>query len=172
MGEEEKKEGAAAEQKPEKKSFLSKKNIIILGGLFVVLIVVAVVIVFKVIKPAVKDEAADKAANLEALEKKEEAIIIDMPDDFVVNIAGTGASRYLRVKIALEVENEPTKLEIEKRTSQIKDLLITTLSSKQIEQLDNADKRSEVKMEIINKFNDMLKAGKVTNIFFTDYVIQ
>jgi flagellar FliL protein len=172
MGEEEKTpaaapaEGAAAE----KKSLFSGKNLIILGVLVLVLLGASVFVVFKVIKPMVAGDQADQA--LDSMKKKEAGIIFSLDPEFVVNVAGTGANRYLRVSISIEVNDLLAQQEISKRGTQLRDTIIQTLGAKKMEQLDNVSSREELKREILNKINDMLQNRNVTDIYFTDFVIQ
>ena len=173
MGDEEKnQEGQAQEQTEEKKGFLTKKNLIILIGLVIVLLVVSLFIVFKVLKPMVVEENEAQNIDVEKIGKKAAGIVVPLDDEFVVNVAGTGCTRYLRVKIAFEVEDEGTQNEIKDRMVQIRDMIITTLGTKKLEQLDNVVARDELKREILNKMNDLLKNGNVLNVYFTDFVVQ
>ncbi|MBN1522363.1 MAG: flagellar basal body-associated FliL family protein [Candidatus Aureabacteria bacterium] len=169
MGEEEK--APVAEGAEEKKSLFSKKNLLILLILVVILLIVSIFIVFKVIKPLVVGDATQQI-DVESIGKKGTGIIFSLDSDFIVNVAGTGATRYLRVAIAFEVEDAATESEIKDRTTQLRDMIILTLGTKKMEQLDSVAARDELKRELLNKVNDLLKSGNVVNIFFTDFVIQ
>ncbi len=172
MGEEEKApetEGAEAVEEP--KSFFSKKNLIILLALVTVLLGVALFVVFKVIKPMVATDATEQI-EVESIGKSGPGIIFPLDVDFIVNVAGSGATRYLRVAIAFEVEDSAVQTEVKDRLTQITDLVIMILASKKMEQLDSVTARDNLKRDILNRVNDVLKRGSVVNVYFTDFVIQ
>ncbi|MCK5708807.1 MAG: flagellar basal body-associated FliL family protein [Candidatus Aureabacteria bacterium] len=172
MGEEEKTPEVEQEGAEGKKSFFSKKNIIILGGLAALLLVVSLVVVLFVIKPMfAKEEQADDV-DIESIGKKSAGVIYEVKDEFIVNVAGTGATRYLKVALAFEVEDGGTQSEMGDRITEIRDLVIIILGTKKLDQLDNIAARDEIKREILNKVNDILKSGHALNVFYTDFVIQ
>ena len=174
MGEEEKAAAAAeaAEAAEGKKSLFTKKNLIILLALVVILLGVSVFIVFKVVKPLLEDDAT-RQIEIESIGKKDVGIIYEMEGDgFIVNVAGTGATRYLRLALAFEVEDTATQGELVKREVEVKDLILMVLGTKKMEQLDSIAARDELKREILNRLNDKLKSGNILNVFFTDFVIQ
>jgi len=171
MGEEEKAPEVAAEAEGSK-SFFSKKNIIILVSLVVVLLLVSLFVVFKLIKPMVDEGEESEQVDIEAIGKKGTGVPYEFKEEFIVNVAGTGATRYLRVRIALELEDSATLSEVEDRVTQIRDLIIIVVGTKKIHQLDSIEMRNDIKKEILNGINDVLRNGHVTNVFFTDFVIQ
>jgi len=119
-----------------------------------------------------KKPAGEEEVNVGAIGKKPPGVFLETDKEIVVNIAGTEATRHLRTRLTFELESEAVKLEMEERDPQIKDILIDVLSSRTLEKLDNAESRDEIKKELIKRFNQVLKSGKVLEIFFTDYVIQ
>ena len=112
MGEEEKAAAEAAEAAEEKKSLFSKKNLLILLVLVVVLLGITLFIVFKVVAPMFEGDATQEI-DVESIGKASAGIIFPLDKEgFIVNVAGTGATRYLRVAIAFEVEDGSTQTEI------------------------------------------------------------
>ncbi len=91
---------------------------------------------------------------------------------FIVNLADKNARRYLKVKIALELSDEKLKDEIKERTPEIRDLVTLLLSSKTFADISTFDGKLALKTEIMNRLNAILINGRVTNVFFVDFVVQ
>lgn len=93
-------------------------------------------------------------------------------DSFVVNLADKDTSRYLKTTLHLELGNPELGHQMEGRTPQIRDAIISLLSSKSFD--DVADVKGKVKLrkEIILRLNDILGDGAVTQVFFTDFIVQ
>ncbi len=91
---------------------------------------------------------------------------------FIVNLSDRNARRYLKVKIALELSDEKLKDEIKERTPEIRDLITLLLSSKSYNDIASFDGKLALKTEIMNRLNAILINGRVTNVFFVDFVVQ
>jgi flagellar FliL protein len=92
--------------------------------------------------------------------------------EIIVNLADMGQARYAKIQTVFELPDEKTLDEIKKREPQIKDAIIEIFSSKQAEQFLEIKSRNEIKQEILNKINLILKSGKVKNVYFTNIVVQ
>lgn len=90
----------------------------------------------------------------------------------VVNIANTGATRYLRAGISFELQDKTTVAELTERDPQITDLVIMVLSVKELEDLVDFSGKNQIRKEIIEKVNTLLQSGKIKNAYFTEFVIQ
>jgi flagellar FliL protein len=93
-------------------------------------------------------------------------------ESFIVNLIEPSGKRYLKIQIQLELENENLKSEIDKRMPQFKDAIISLLSNKSIADINNAEGKMQLRAELAALFNQYLKSGKITNVFFTDFIIQ
>lgn len=93
-------------------------------------------------------------------------------DPFVVNLSDTDSTRYLKVVMQLELPNEELKPELEQRMPQIRDEIIMILSSKSYDDLSTAPGKRSLKRTILETVNRFLTTGKVSNVFFSDFVIQ
>lgn len=119
-----------------------------------------------------------KMATLEkapAVQHGEEDILtgpIYKLDTFIVNLADPGGNRFLRVTMDLELRNQNVAETIEKSLSQIRNGILMVLPTKTIEDLSSIDGKKQLRDEIIDKLNDFLRRGSVTNIYFTEFVIQ
>jgi flagellar FliL protein len=93
-------------------------------------------------------------------------------DPFIVNLADKNARRYLKVKVALELSDEKLKDEIKERTPEIRDLVTLLLSSKTYADISTFDGKLALKTELMSRLNAILINGRVTNVFFVDFVVQ
>lgn len=91
---------------------------------------------------------------------------------FVVNLVDPTGRRYLRVKIALELEDEGALNEANDRIPQINDTIILVLSSKTVEEVLAPEGKAELRFEIMNKLNQLLGPGKVRGVYFNQFVVQ
>ncbi len=93
--------------------------------------------------------------------------------DIVINPAGTRGKRFLRLGIALESKDGPKVLEeLETRRAQVRDMLIRQFTSRTLDELSDPTVREEVRLSCIEELNATLIGGKISNIYFTDYVLQ
>ncbi len=115
-------------------------------------------------------------------EKKEEqkpkvapeeiGIMYKLEPAFIVNLADPEATVYARVSITLEVANQETLLEVQKKEPIIRDAIIEIISSKTSEDIRTPEGREQLKLEILKRINTILSKGGVRNIYFTEFVIQ
>jgi flagellar FliL protein len=72
----------------------------------------------------------------------------------------------------LELDSPKTVEEITKETPRIRDVILTVLSSKEFEEISTLPGKAALKKELMTKLNASLKTGKVTNIYFTEFLVQ
>ncbi len=113
----------------------------------------------------------------EAKEKKHEGESIPAGEiyqitDIIVNPAGTQGRRYLVVSLGMEVTGKNAMAEIQLREPQIRDALITLLSSKTLEFLADVLNRESMREEIMTVTNQFVEKGEVIRIYFIGYVLQ
>ena len=93
-------------------------------------------------------------------------------ETFIVNLLDPSGKRYLKIQIQLELDNEAVKQEIDRRMPQFKDAIISLLSSKTILDINSVEGKMQMRAELVALFNQYLKSGKITNVFFMDFIIQ
>lgn len=93
-------------------------------------------------------------------------------ETFIVNLADKGGNRYLRVTMDLELANPELQSEITKRMPQIRDSILMILPSKRFDDISSVEGKTELRDEILEKLNSLLTMGKITNIFFKEFVVQ
>jgi flagellar FliL protein len=93
-------------------------------------------------------------------------------EPFVVNVTGDGYGRYLKLKVALEAENTAVKDELDARLPQVRDALIVLLSSKRMSDITDFEGKALLKEDVLLRVNDLLEAGSVRSVMFTEFVVQ
>lgn len=93
-------------------------------------------------------------------------------DSFVVNLAEAGSNRYLRVTMELELDNEILKTELEQRLPQVRNAMLMILPTKNTADINTVDGKLSMRDQLIDEINTFLTTGEVTNIYFTEFVIQ
>jgi flagellar FliL protein len=91
---------------------------------------------------------------------------------FVVNLNDPGGKRYIKTKIELEYIDEAVNMEIDARLPQIRDAVLLLLSSKSLDEIQDVDGKIDLRNELILRINQVLKQGKIRNLYFTELVIQ
>jgi len=98
-------------------------------------------------------------------------IVLRPIDTFVVNLSGDGGARYIKIDMELELSNGDVSDELEKRKPQIRDIIITLLSSKTYEQIDSSEDKEFLREEVKNTINGFLVKGKVLKVYFSQFIV-
>lgn len=93
-------------------------------------------------------------------------------DPFVVNIAETNGERYLKIVIQLEVSDPGVGPELEQIKPRIRDSILDLLTPKTYKDLADLAGKQRLREDIAGRINNILPQGKVTKVYFTDFVIQ
>jgi len=174
----EKKDEAAGEDAPKKKLplwviILIASQVVVLGG---------AIVAFKMMTSSAKHEEAAEEAPTEAENKVDPSKVTDAKtlvgpqfdmDPFIINLIDDGRGpKYLRVEVKLELEAEALKSELETRLSQVRDEMLTLMSSKRQTDIETADGKRILKDEIFTRVNKLLVTGRIKRVYFTEFVIQ
>ena len=93
-------------------------------------------------------------------------------DTFIVNLADAGRNRYLRVTMDLELAASTDAGTLSERLPQVRDSILMILPSKQFDEIAGMEGKIALRDEIIDKLNSLFARTVVTNIFFTEFVVQ
>jgi flagellar FliL protein len=91
---------------------------------------------------------------------------------FIVNLAGENGRRYLKIKMDLEIAREEFNDPIRDRIPQIRDSIMMILTSKRYEDIKDTEGKIALRQDIQNQVNGFFKEPCISNIYFTDFVIQ
>jgi flagellar FliL protein len=91
---------------------------------------------------------------------------------FTVNLAGSESGGFVKAGVVLELSSVEMVEEVTARDPQIKDVVINALGERGMSEISSPEGRSAVKKQILNAVNKFLHKGKVSNVFFTEFVFQ
>jgi flagellar FliL protein len=114
-----------------------------------------------------------KTAQESSEEKKHEALpIYQELDTFMVNLADAGGKRFLKASIRLKVSSPQAAEECKVRSFEIRDIVITLLTSKESDDVVKPEDKLTLKKQIMEAINRALQKGQVLDVYFTDFLIQ
>lgn len=161
-----------AAEKKEKKEKKGSKVILIVVGLVVGLVLIggvafgAYYFAAKSIVPAASTEAPAKSNG-----KNAEVITFEL-DEFLVNLADEGKPRYLKAKIFIGyTASEELTAELTAKKPILRDTVNNILRTKKTTELSTQGEE-EIKKLLTTKINDVLTKGKITNVYFSEILIQ
>lgn len=178
-----KKEGKEGDKAPEKKS---KKKLFIIVGVVLILVIGGASYFFLFSGGGgADDDHAEASEDVDAHGKKKkkikkgehgEEVASEGPeilkfDPFIVNLTNTAGNRYLKVSISIELPSEAAE-ESRGKTAQIRDSIITLLSSKSYTDVGSVSGKYQLRDEIAARINLIISEGKVKSVYFTEFVIQ
>jgi flagellar FliL protein len=120
------------------------------------------------IEQVIKGEA--EAQHKEEHEEKEVVGKVIPLETFIVNLAGSKGRKVAKVNMELELKGDKTSEEIEKRKAQVRDIIIIILSSKTYEEVSSREGKDNLRNEIKDTINSFLVSGKISNVFFTEFI--
>ena len=110
--------------------------------------------------------------NVEKAKPEQMGKVVSL-DTFIVNLADPGANRYLRVTMDLEVTGgKAAEEDLTRRTSQLRDAVLMILPTKRFSDIISTEGKSALRDELLGALNGLLAAGKISRIYFKEFVIQ
>ena len=164
---------AEAAKEEEVKSGGSKKLIIIIV-VVVVLLLGGVGAFFAMSGGKTEGEEGEEAAVGE--EEAEDGAQAVLPpavlplETFIVNLQVKGS--FLKTTLQLEFAEPELPPTIESDVPKVRDVVIRILSSKSSSEILAADGKEKLREEIRNGVNEVLGAEDITQVYFTEFIIQ
>ena len=114
-----------------------------------------------------------KEAPKEGKEKApvKQGFIYDL-DPFLVNLADTDPSRYLKIRINIESHEVKENEGVRERLPRLRDAILTLLSSKTYKEIYDSEGKKKLKEEIVQRATQSLAGFQVKAVYFTEFVIQ
>lgn len=97
---------------------------------------------------------------------------VHMLDNLVLNPANSGGSRFLLLTVALEVSAASVQEQFKTRDSELRDIILTALGTKTVEQLTDISKREEFKAEVTTAVEARFGKKTVKRLYFPQFVVQ
>jgi len=94
---------------------------------------------------------------------------------FLTNLSDTEETHFLRSVIELEQNYGSAPEfgnEIGNRKSQLRDIIIATLSAKTSESIRTPEGKEALKEELKERINSVLAKGQIARVYFTDFAVQ
>jgi len=119
-----------------------------------------------------KAEGEKHAKDEHAEEHVEESGPVVELEPFLLNLADRDDLRFLKVSIKLELDRPEEKTDYPAKVPAIRDALLVLLSSKESQLLRTVNGKRRIREEIMTRVNGVMNKGKISNVFFTDFIIQ
>jgi flagellar FliL protein len=158
---------------------MSKNLMFLVMGVFLLVVIIMGVGFFALwskissFDQAMSPQSADKSEELAKEDTKE---YVKRPtylmDTFIVNLSDPKGKRYLRVTMDLEMSKEEFREEIEMRVPQIRNAILMILPARTVEGVQSIEGKIALRDEIITEVNNILSNGSITNLYFTEFVVQ
>jgi len=117
---------------------------------------------------------AEKEKHKEEKNKMHVGPMITM-DPFVVNLNEEGSSRYLKVQVELELKekkDEDVVHAMEGAQKIIRDELLRYLSGLKVADTQGEEGKTKIREQILARINQQIGEGKVSRVFFNEFVVQ
>ena len=93
-------------------------------------------------------------------------------EPFIANLADDGGKRYLKTTMQVEFLGNGVPPGIDAHLPQIRDLLLTLLTSKTFDEIRTPEGKQELREEIIARLNQALDHDAVKAVYFTEFIVQ
>ena len=90
----------------------------------------------------------------------------------VVNLAGSGGNRYLKVNFVLAGNDSNLEDMIKENQNALRDVAISVLSAQSMSSLEAQGGRNLIRSELISQFNRTLGGRPIEQLYFSEFVIQ
>jgi len=136
-----------------------------------ILIIVSGTIAYVVAKRVGRAPATEKTS--EEYREKAKPLAYFAMESFSINTSDTDEPHFVKLTISLGYEMGKTDLqtELNLRRPQLRDIVISIVGAKRYSDLNTQDKREQLKEEIKNKINNVLKNGEIRDVAITEFVL-
>lgn len=93
-------------------------------------------------------------------------------EPFIVNIYDGQDLRYLKVKIELQMTSPTVKADLDGQLAAIRDAILVVLSTKTLQDVMDVQGKNQLRDDILTAINKIVAQGKVSKVYFTDFVVQ
>ena len=107
---------------------------------------------------------ADKGGGAEAS--------VHLLENLVLNPAGTNGSRVLLLTVAIETGTPAVGAEMTTRDAELRDIILTSLGTKTVDQLTDISTREVIKGELQTAIGGRFGKSAVKRLYFPQFVVQ
>ena len=91
---------------------------------------------------------------------------------FIVNLRDPVGKRYLKIEMSLELASEALQKEVQTKLPPIRNDILLLLSSMSYEDIADDEGKMRLRRRIKDKCDVYLTQGKVSNVYFSEFVVQ
>ena len=110
------------------------------------------------------------ASDSKKEEQKEVKTSLIALDAFVLNLSERG--RFLKVTMQFELADAANAALVADKTPQLRDAIITLVSSKSVESVSSPEGKFQLKDELLLRANQAMGKDIFKNLYFTEFVMQ
>lgn len=94
-------------------------------------------------------------------------------EELIVNLADDNTRRFLKIKLVLAYDSKNKNFAKELGTKKVvvKDSIISVIRAKKASDL-TAKGAEDLKTEILTRVNSIFNTGKLTNVYYSDFLVQ
>lgn len=151
-------EAAAAAKKKKKRSMIIGL-VVVLGA------------VYKFVLAPAPEEVPEEMAFVDEEPEIVEGDVVPIPE-LVLNLADEGELRYVRLGVAVVLEEGTTKDIFEPQLAIVSDVVVDVVSAKTLAELRVPGAKEEIKAELSIKAREAFDDTTVARIIFTSFVMQ
>ncbi len=93
-------------------------------------------------------------------------------ENLVLNPAGSGGSRFLLLSVAIELGSAKAGEDFTARDAELRDIILTSLGSKSVEELVDMTAREKIKVEVMTAIGARFGKKAVKQLYFPQFVVQ
>lgn len=123
-------------------------------------------------EPAEGEEAAATEEGGEKKEGEAAAAPVHLLENLVLNPAGSGGARFLLLSVAIQVGTAKAAEDFKARDAELRDIVLTSLGTKTVEELTEIARREEFKKELQSAVNARFGKKAVKGLYFPQFVVQ
>ena len=93
-------------------------------------------------------------------------------ENIVVNLSGSMGTRYLKTSFTTLSDNADLKKLIDENKKQLLDVALSVLSARTMADLEQPGSKNVVRNDLVANFNQALKSDLVSQVYFSEFVVQ
>ena len=93
-------------------------------------------------------------------------------EPFIVNIYDGQEIRYLKLKVEFDMANSEVKGDLDAKVAPLRDAILILLTTKTMQEIQDLQGKNTLREQILGAVNKIIPPGKVTKVYFTDFVVQ
>ncbi len=97
---------------------------------------------------------------------------VEALDPFIANLADEDGRRYLKATIQFEFFENDIPADFRERTAQVRDVILTLLTSKTFAEIRSPQGKALLREELINRTNHIVHRDIVKSVYFTEFIVQ